>query len=248
MKGYMIEFQDISKSFGSTKALTHVSFSVPSGQITAFIGPNGAGKTTSMRIMTQTLEAGSGTYLFQDRKVSSGLPESRKIEFRRKIGYLSENNPLYSDFLTGEYLLMTARIRGLTGTRAQSAINRVRELCQLRDVMHKPVYSLSKGFRQRLGVAQALIHDPEVLILDEPTSGLDPNQSTDFLKMLVQLQGKTILLSTHILHSIPEYSQKLIFLNEGRLGFEGSPREFRTRYAPEHSMEQAFRAWTEASS
>jgi ABC-2 type transport system ATP-binding protein len=242
----MIEFQDISKSFGSTKALANVSFSVPAGQITAFIGPNGAGKTTSMRIMTQTLEAGSGTYLFQGQEVSPGLPEKSNMAIRRKIGYLSENNPLYSDFLTGEYLLMTARMRGLTGERTQSAIDRVRDLCQLRDVMHKPVFSLSKGFRQRLGVAQALIHDPDVLILDEPTSGLDPNQSTDFLKMLQCLQGTTILLSTHILHSIPEYSQKLIFLDDGKLGFQGDPQQFRSHFSSNHTMDQAFRAWTEA--
>jgi len=241
----MIKLKHITKKYGSIPAINDISFHLKEGEITAFIGPNGAGKTTTMKIITQTLEPSSGTceVLGIDVYRETSLKHSKLA--RQKIGYLAENNPLYPDMIAGEYLLISARLRGATAAKAREALSKVRTACQLDDVINQSVSTLSKGYRQRLGVAQALIHDPEILILDEPTSGLDPNQTADFLNMLRQLENKTILFSTHILHSIPEFCHNLLFIDQGILKFDGKPKEF---LQESQNMDDAFRAWTEASS
>ena len=244
----MIELKQISKHFGKTRALENITFQLGKDEITAFIGPNGAGKTTTMKILTQTLQPSSGEFWVHGENILKKQSSSQSLLLRRETGYLAENNPLYPDMLTGEFLQTTGRLHGFTKKQAHSAMSRVSQVCHLNDVLNMPISNLSKGFRQRVGVAQALIHDPDLLILDEPTSGLDPNQTHDFLDMLKNLHGKTILFSTHILHSIPDFCHNLIFIDRGHLKFQGTPHEFMNLPQGPANMETAFRARTDPES
>lgn len=219
-----IRAESLSKIYGDFAALHSVTFQVRQGTVAAFLGPNGAGKSTTMKILTGYLAPTSG------RAEVFGLdpthPEQR-IELAQRLGYLPENGPLYGDMTPRETLEFFGRARGL-GSALRPAIDRVAQQCAIGEVFDKPIGKLSKGFRQRVGMAQALLHDPEVLILDEPTSGLDPLQIREVRGLIRELgRTKTILLSTHILQEVEAVASEVIVVGEGRLVFSGSVEELR---------------------
>jgi ABC-2 type transport system ATP-binding protein len=204
-----IEVQQLSKSFGSEKALKNVSFSIGSGEVVGFLGPNGAGKSTLMRILTTYLSPDEGRALVNGHDV---MTEPMKV--KRSVGYLPENNPLYSDLYVKEYLSFQCGIHK-TG---RQRIDEVVEQVGLRDHASKKISQLSKGYKQRVGLAAALLHDPEVLILDEPTTGLDPNQLAEIRELIREIgKTKTILLSTHIMQEVEAMCDRVLIINKGTL-------------------------------
>lgn len=218
-----IKVDQISKLYGDFVALDRVSFSVRKGHVTAFLGPNGAGKSTTMKILTGYVSATSGRV--EILGLDPHIAEERR-EIARQTGYLPENGPLYADMTPSETLQFAAEVRNLF--RARQAIDRVVEYCALQSVLYKPVHKLSKGFRQRVGMALALLSDPQVLILDEPTSGLDPLQIRDMRRLIRDLgQEKTILMSTHILQEVEAVADDVVMVFEGRKAFSGSLDELR---------------------
>jgi ABC-2 type transport system ATP-binding protein len=213
----------ISKVYGDFVAVHALSFEVRKGTVAAFLGPNGAGKSTTMKILTGYLAPTSGSVELLGR--NPGSAEAR-IELAHRLGYLPENGPLYLDMTPHELLRFYGQIRKLG--EIEKAIARVVEQCAIREVLHKPIGKLSKGFRQRVGMAQALLADPDVLILDEPTSGLDPLQIREVRKLIRELgQQKTILLSTHILQEVEAVADTVLMVHEGRLVFDGTVDELR---------------------
>src|SRR5580698_3258972 len=217
----MIEAIGLSKFFGPFLATQDVSFSVPKGQVAAFLGPNGAGKSTTMRLLTGYLAPTSG-----EARIAGFNVATDRIAASRLIGYLPENGPLYNEMTPTSLLTYLGRARGLSGDPLEKRLDFVRDKCALGEVWHKPIGKLSRGFRQRVGMAQAILHDPDVLILDEPTSGLDPNQVHE-VRQLIRSLGtvKTILLSTHILQEVQAVCSRVILINEGRIVFDGSVEE-----------------------
>lgn len=230
--GTMIEADGLTRYFGEFVAIKDLSFKIPRGQIVAFLGPNGAGKTTTMRILTGFLAADSGTAKIAGHDISTDRQSAAK-----KLGYLPENGPLYDGMTPLELLNYFGEARGLKAAQRVDRIDNVVQLCSLSEVLEKPIGKLSRGFRQRVGLAQALLHDPEVLIMDEPTAGLDPNQIHDFRTNLSSLSNsKTILLSTHILQEVEAVADRVILISEGRLVFDGAPDQL----TKDGSMEEAF--------
>ncbi|MFO7668097.1 MAG: gliding motility-associated ABC transporter ATP-binding subunit GldA [Bacteroidales bacterium] len=206
-----IAVKGISKLYGSQLAVNEVSFTVSTGEIVGFIGPNGAGKSTTMKIITGTLPPDKGEVLIGDISVGENLKSVRKI-----IGYLPENNPLYPEMYIREYLEYVAGLYQIRGNRRREQIDRVIEMTGLTPEEHKKIGSLSKGYRQRVGLSQALIHDPEILILDEPTTGLDPNQLVEIRNLISNIgTQKTVLLSTHILQEVEAICDRVIIINQG---------------------------------
>lgn len=206
----MIEVSGLTKSYGSFKAVDNLSFVVKEGEITGFLGPNGAGKTTTLRMLSCYMEPDSGS-------VTVGGFDSKDaaIEIKKIIGYLPESAPLYGDMIVYDYLRFVARVRGLEG---DECIRKSAEICRIRDVMHKNIMELSKGYRQRVGLAHAIIHDPQVLILDEPTSGLDPVEIVEIRNLIKELgKSKTVILSTHILHEVEAACDRIIIIDKGRI-------------------------------
>ena len=211
-----IRVSQISKSYGSQKVLDQVSFEIGTGELVGFLGPNGAGKSTLMKIITGYLSADSGTVEINGQKV-----EANNIAIRSQIGYLPENNPLYTDLYVREYLEMVAGFYKLPNKR-EKVLDMV-ELTGLKAERHKKIGVLSKGYRQRVGLAQALIHDPEVLILDEPTTGLDPNQLEEIRQLIITIsKNKTVMLSTHIMQEVEAVCNRVLILNKGKLVADGS--------------------------
>jgi ABC-2 type transport system ATP-binding protein len=211
----------ISKFFGDFAALSEVTFQVRKGTVAAFLGPNGAGKSTTMRILTGYLAPSHGhaEVLGHD----PAKPEQRR-QLARKLGYLPENGPLYRDMTPFESLGFFADVRAVP--KPTRRIDKVVEQCAIGSVLHKPIHKLSKGYRQRVGMAQALLHDPDVLILDEPTSGLDPLQIKDVRELIRELgKDKTLLLSTHILQEVEAVADEVVMISEGRVVFTGSKGE-----------------------
>jgi len=212
----MIEVANLSKRYGDLAAVHNVSFTAATGQILGFLGPNGAGKTTTMRIITGFLPATSGTVRVEGFDVFE-----QSDEVRRRIGYLPENPPLYNDMGVTPYLRFVARLKGMARGDIASGLDRVLDTCGLRAVQDRLLGHLSKGYRQRVGLAQALIHDPPVLVLDEPTIGLDPRQIRDIRALIKTLGGKrTVVLSTHILSEVSEVCEKVVIINEGHIVVE----------------------------
>jgi ABC-2 type transport system ATP-binding protein len=212
----MIEVTNLHKRYGDLPAVDNVSFTAVPGQILGFLGPNGAGKTTTMRIITGFLPATSGTV-----RVCGFDVFEQSAEVRRRIGYLPENPPLYDDMLVVPYLRFAAKLRGMKRADIDPAIERVLQTCSLTQVQTRLLGHLSKGFRQRVGLAQALIHDPEVLILDEPTNGLDPGQIDEMLQFIKSLApNRTIVLSTHILAQVVAVCEKVVIISDGRIVVE----------------------------
>ena len=227
----MIEASGLSKYYGPFVAVHDISFVIPQGQVVAFLGPNGAGKTTLMRMLTGYLAPSAG------RASIAGFDvRTSRIEASRRLGYLPENGPLYPDMTPLELLTFCGEAREL-GTAVKRRIDEVVDLCALQLVIEKPIGKLSRGLKQRVGLAQALLHDPDVLIMDEPTAGLDPNQIRQFRENIQRLgHTKTLLVSTHILHEAEAVADRVLLVNSGRLAFDGSVDELEEN----GSIEQAF--------
>jgi ABC-2 type transport system ATP-binding protein len=213
----MIQVQGVSKSYGATVAVDRISFSVEENQVLGFLGPNGAGKSTAMKIITTYLSADEGRVTVDGIDVSAD-----PLAVRHRIGYLPETAPLYDDMRVSSYLEFVARARGLEGDRLRNRLDWVHERTGIRSVLYKNVNELSKGYRQRVGLAQALVHDPHVLILDEPTSGLDPRQIIGIRSLIRQLaETKTVIFSTHILAEVSAVTNRIVIINEGRIVADG---------------------------
>ena len=221
----MIQAEKLSKAYGSFQALKDVSFSVPRGQVAAFLGPNGAGKTTTMKILTGFLSATSGT-----ARIAGFDMAQERLAAAGKLGYLPENGPLYLDMTPRSLLNFFGEARGMDPAKLAVRIEELSSLLSIKGVMEKPIQQLSRGYRQRCGMAQALLHEPDVLIMDEPTSGLDPNQIRDVRRTIRELgQSKTILLSTHILQEVEAVADRVIFIHAGAIVFDGTPKEMKAR-------------------
>jgi ABC-2 type transport system ATP-binding protein len=233
----MIEAVGLGKFFGCFEAVRDVSFSVPQAQVTAFLGPNGAGKSTTMRLLTGYLTPSAG-----EARLAGFDVVRERIEVARRVGYLPENCPLYPEMTPLALLSFLGRARGLSGKRLRERLDAVIAQCALEPVIEKPARKLSRGYRQRVGVAQALLHDPEILILDEPTSGLDPNQIREARDLMRRLaRNKTILLSTHILQEVEAVAERVILIHEGRIVFDGTPKEMTSEG---ETLEHAFHRLT----
>lgn len=208
-----IEIKDLTKLYGKQAAVDHVSFTVGHGEIVGFLGPNGAGKSTTMKIATCYLPPSSGTVLVNGHDV---LEEPKAV--RRQVGYLPEHNPLYQDMYVREYLHFVGKLHGLGSSSLKTRTDEMIQLCGLTRERHKKIGALSKGYRQRVGLAQALIHDPAVLILDEPTTGLDPNQIVEIRQLIKEVgQAKTVLFSTHIMQEVSALCDRVLIINQGKL-------------------------------
>ena len=209
----MITVKDLTKRYARTVAVDQISFAVEKGQIVGFLGPNGAGKTTTMRMLTCFLPPSSGTATVAGFDVLE-----QPLEVKRRIGYLPETPPLYPEMETTEYLNFVGKLKGLSGSQLKQRVDFVSERCAISDVKKKILGKLSKGYRQRVGLAQAIIHNPDVLILDEPTAGLDPKQINETRDLIKGLAGDhTIILSTHILPEVEQTCQQVIIINKGKL-------------------------------
>jgi ABC-2 type transport system ATP-binding protein len=213
----MIEAIGLSKYYGDFAAIEDVTFSIPKGQVVAFLGPNGAGKSTSMKLLTGYLAPSKGS-----ARIAGHDMAVDRLAGSARLGYLPENGPLYPDMTPRSLLEFFADARGMSNSRKHERIDQVVELCALGSVIGKAIGKLSKGYRQRVGMAQVLLHEPDVLILDEPTAGLDPNQIADVRGTIRRLgENKTILLSTHILQEVQAIASRVLFIHEGRLVFDG---------------------------
>jgi ABC-2 type transport system ATP-binding protein len=218
-----IKLENITKIYGYQKAVDNISFEVKTGEILGFLGPNGAGKTTTMKAISCFLSPNHG-----DIKVGgiSVLEYPEKV--KKHIGYLPENNPLYNDMPVIDYLRFVAKLQGLPNEKIRDRIFEMIQICGLKGEKHKKIRELSKGYKQRVGLAQALIHDPEVLILDEPTTGLDPNQIVEIRALIKKIgREKTVLLSSHILAEVEATCDRIIIINKGKIVADGTSEELR---------------------
>ena len=237
----MIEADGLSKFYGIFTATREVTFTVSKGEVVAFLGPNGAGKSTTMKMLTGYIAPSEGVARIAGHDMSND-----RLAAAERLGYLPENGPLYPDMTPHSLLAFFADARGMSNERKQQRMDAVIDLCGLQSVIHKPISKLSKGYRQRVGLAQSLLHEPEVLILDEPTAGLDPNQIRDVRDTLRQLgEEKTILLSTHILQEVEAMASRVIMINEGRLVYDGDVKGLG---ADSKALEAAFHDLTSNSS
>ncbi len=217
-----IETRNITKLFGTQKALDSVSFGIKKGELVGFLGPNGAGKSTMMKIITGFLPADSGEVIVNGQKISS-----ENLEIRRNIGYLPENNPLYTDLYVKEFLEITAGFYSLQHKK-QRVVEMI-ELTGLGEEQHKKIGALSKGYRQRVGLAQALIHNPGILILDEPTTGLDPNQLEEIRNLIREIsKEKTVMLSSHIMQEVEAVCNRIVIINKGNIVADGRIDEIKS--------------------
>ncbi|MBL8724942.1 MAG: ABC transporter ATP-binding protein [Planctomycetes bacterium] len=236
----MIEALDLCKHYGSFAAIDHLSFTIRRGEVVAFLGPNGAGKSTTMKVLTGYLAPTSGTA----RLCGVDVVQDR-VRAVEKLGYLPENGPLYPDMTPRQLLQFFAEARGMSAGQFAERLEFVTRECDLHELLDKPIGTCSKGQKQRTGMAQALLHDPEVLIMDEPTTGLDPNQIRHVRELVKKLgQTRTILLSTHLFQEVEAMAGRVLLVNEGKLVFDGTPAEFKAR--GQGQMDQAFHAITGA--
>ena len=213
----LLTLQGVSKAFGAVTAVDDVSFDVDRGQVVGFLGPNAAGKSTTMRIITQFFDPDDGEILLD------GVPLSEdSLAAKRRIGYLAENNPLYTDMLVSDYLTFIARLRDLVGSQATRAIDDAIGATAIEDVYYRPIAELSKGFRQRVGLAQAILHRPDLLVLDEPTEGLDPGQRLEIRHLIENLgHDRTVILSTHVLSEVRQTCSRLLIIKQGKIVADG---------------------------
>ena len=233
----MIEAAHLSKFYGPFTATRDVNFTITRGEVVAFLGPNGAGKSTTMKLLTGYVARSEGSSLIAGDKMST-----HRIQGSEQLGYLPETGPLYPDMTPNSLLRFFAGARGMSRQQTEERIEVGVVLCDLSSVFHKAIGKLSKGFRQRVGMAQALLHDPDVLIMDEPTAGLDPNQIQEVRNTMQRLgQDNTILLSTHIMQEVEAMANRVIMINEGRLVYDGSVDEIAEDGEP---LDAAFRRLT----
>jgi ABC-2 type transport system ATP-binding protein len=222
----MIRIKNLTKRFGELRAVDDVTFDVHTGQILGFLGPNGAGKTTTVRIITCYLAPTSGKVEVDGLDVSE-----HSLEVRKKIGYLPENAPLYSEMNVLDYLHFIMGVRGIAKGRWAERAREMTDVCGLGPVIYRNIGELSKGFKQRVGLAQAMVHDPDILILDEPTSGLDPNQIAEIRGLIKELgKEKTVILCTHILPEVEATCGRVLIINEGKIVADGTPTELQTSF------------------
>jgi ABC-2 type transport system ATP-binding protein len=219
----MIKIEELTKNYGNSCAVDSISFEIKQGEILGLLGPNGAGKTTTMRILTCYMLPTSGNITVKDYSIFE-----HPLEIKKLIGYLPEAAPLYPDMLVYDYLNFVAHIRGLEGAKQKSRIKELASLCGLNEVMHKSIHELSKGYKQRVGLAHAMMSDPEILVLDEPTSGLDPNQIVEIRDIIKEIgKKKTVILSTHILSEAEATCNRVVIINRGKIAADGSTEELK---------------------
>jgi gliding motility-associated transport system ATP-binding protein len=229
----LIEVQDLTKFYGERAAVQDVTFSVPPGQVLGFLGPNGAGKSTTMRILTGYLGATSGTASIAGFDVLS-----QSMEVRRRIGYLPETAPLYNEMRVAGFLNLMCKLRGVAPSRRRSRVDEAIDACGLGDRRDEVIGRLSRGLRQRVGLAQAIVHQPEALILDEPTAGLDPGQTRETRDLIKELgRDRTVVLSSHILSEVEATCERVLIINEGRLVADGAPGRLAQRLGSGRSHE-----------
>jgi gliding motility-associated transport system ATP-binding protein len=234
----MIEVRSLTKNYGAVSAIRDVSFSVAPGQVVGFLGPNGAGKSTTMRILACFMPASAGT-----AQVAGYDVFTQSMEVRKRIGYLPENVPLYADLRVASYLEFVAEVKGVPRSGRRARVAEVMERCQVSDVQHRIIGKLSKGYRQRVGLAQALVGDPSVLILDEPTIGLDPQQIADIRALIKSLAGEhTVILSTHILPEVSMVCSGVIIINKGSVVAQGAIDSLVNQFFPTSRVHVAVQA------
>lgn len=227
-----IKVENLTKYYGTQAAVNNVSFEINTGEIVGFLGPNGAGKSTTLKMITTYLSPSSGKVFVDDLDI-----DEKSFEVRKKIGYLPEQNPLYADMNVLEYLEYAAELQGVPKAGIQDAIKKMVKVCGLSDVRHKDIGELSKGFKQRVGLAQAMIHDPELLLLDEPTSGLDPNQIAEIRKLIKDLgKHKTVMLSTHILQEVQALCDRIIIINNGEIVADNTSEELKSKFKTQFNV------------
>lgn len=221
----MLQIEGLTKQFGSFTAVDNISFSVNRGEVLGFLGPNGAGKTTAMRMVTGFLTPTSGTAYVGGHDVTTA-----PLEVKRRIGYLPEGAPLYEDMTPGELLAFISDVRGLSGAVKREAISTAASRINIEHVMHQAIGTLSKGYKRRVGIAQAILHDPEILILDEPTDGLDPNQKHEVRKLINEMaKDKVIVISTHLLDEVDTVCSRAIVIARGKIVADGTPADLESR-------------------
>ncbi|MFC1613175.1 ATP-binding cassette domain-containing protein [Patescibacteria group bacterium] len=217
----MIKVENLTKKFGENLALDNISFEIKKGEVLGFLGPNGAGKTTTMRILTGLIAPTSGNIKVQNLNILDN-----SLEIRKLMGYLPETVPLYEEMKVFEYLKFIAEMKGLRNNQIVDKIRKISDLCGLKRVIRQPIGELSKGFRQRVGLAQAMINEPEILVLDEPTSGLDPNQIVEIRNLIKKIgENQTVILSTHILQEVSATCDRVVIINNGKIVAKGTTNE-----------------------
>jgi ABC-2 type transport system ATP-binding protein len=234
----MIEVKKLRRSFGPVVAVDGISFSVEKGQVLGLLGPNGAGKSTAMRILACFLRPDSGT-----ANICGYDIQQNPIEIRKSIGYLAENVPAYNEMTVGSFLDFICDAREIKGNARKKALDRIVPICSIESVYHQTIETLSKGYKRRVGLAQALIHDPNVLILDEPTYGLDPNQKHEVRKLINKMaKDKCIIISTHILEEVEAVCSRTIIIAKGKILVDSTPEELKGKY--QCSLDAVFRRIT----
>ncbi|HVP58809.1 MAG TPA: ATP-binding cassette domain-containing protein [bacterium] len=228
----MISVKNLTKTFGRTVAVDNISFEVTKGEVVGFLGPNAAGKTTTMRMLTCYIAPDSGT-----ANVAGFDVGEASLEVRKRVGYLPESAPLYLDMDLVAYLEFIAEVRGIPSADRPRRVRRMVEVCGLESMLGRTVGTLSKGYRQRVGLAQTLIHDPEILVLDEPTTGLDPSQIIEIRELVKEIgKERTVILSTHILPEVEVTCTRVLIINEGKIVASGTPQELQSVAGGEHSV------------
>ncbi|HAP66573.1 MAG TPA: ABC transporter [Nitrospinae bacterium] len=221
----MIKISELTKYYDNVCAVDNISFEIKKGEIVGLLGPNGAGKTTTLRILTCYLEPTSGNVTFDNLNIYD-----HSLEIKRLVGYLPESAPIYPDMLVYDYLKFVANIRGIESKNQDNRIKELADLCEINEVMHKSVFELSKGYKQRVGLAHAMMSDPEILVLDEPTSGLDPNQIIDIRNIIKEIgKKKTVIFSTHILSEAEATCDRIVIINKGKIVADGSTEEIKEK-------------------
>lgn len=219
----MIQIENLTKYYGDACAVDEISFEIKKGEILGLLGPNGAGKTTTMRMLTCYLQPTSGNIQVKDHNILEN-----SLEIKKLIGYLPESAPLYPDMLVYDYLKFVADVRGMEKSASDSHIKELADMCGINEVMHRPINELSKGYKQRVGLAHAMMNDPEILVLDEPTSGLDPNQIIEIRDIIKRIgKEKTIILSTHILSEAEATCDRIVIINKGKIVADGATDELK---------------------
>jgi ABC-2 type transport system ATP-binding protein len=237
-----LSVQQLTKVYGTQKAVQDLTFSVGRGEIAGFLGPNGAGKSTTMKILTGIISPTSGRALVNDLDVAL-----HPVEVKKMVGYLPEHNPQYTDMYVREYLEFVGRLYGIRGRALRSAVDDMIARCGLGREQHKKIEALSKGYRQRVGLAQALLHQPQVLILDEPTTGLDPNQIIEIRQLIREVsRDKTVLFSTHILQEVEALCDRVLVINQGVLVADDTLKNLKGKFSAHHTLYVAFSQPVEA--
>jgi ABC-2 type transport system ATP-binding protein len=238
----MIEVKELRRSFGPVIAVDGISFNVKEGEVLGLLGPNGAGKTTAMRILACFLKPDSGTATVCGYDILKN-----PIDVRRSLGYLAENVPAYSEMTVGSFLNFICDVREITGRNRKETLDRIVPMCSIESVYHQSIETLSKGYKRRVGLAQALMHDPDVLILDEPTDGLDPNQKHEVRKLIQRMaKNKCIIVSTHILEEVEAVCSRTIIIAKGRILVDSTPKKLKEQY--QCSLDSVFRKITKSDS